>query len=526
MNSTHADRGYILAIDLGTSGPKAALIDTMGEVVAHEFESTRTFLLPDGGVEEDPNEWWDTIIRIAKRLLKKSGIPGEKILGISSTSQWSCTVAVADNGKPLMNAISWMDARGAESVAELTDGPLKIEGYDIRKLYRWISRTGGAPAKAGRDPLSHILYIKNKHPDIYRQTFKFLEARDYLNLCLTGRYCTSPDCITLHWVTDNRDINNVRYDDGLVGMSGIDRAKFPEILPAAGIIGPLKPEVAATLGLDPSTPVIIGSPDLHSAAIGAGATRDFEGHLYIGTSSWLLCHVPDKKTDLFHKMASFPSAIPGKYLLVNEQEIAGEALNILKHNLGFGREENTGEKTDIHSKFNDMAREVPPASHGVIFTPWLNGERAPVDDHHTRGGFYNLGLQTTQADMVRAVFEGVACNSRWLLKYVEKFIKKPMDTINIIGGGARSDLWCQIHADVLNRTIRRVKHPVHSNVRGAGLIALVALGILTFDQIPHKTKYDRIFTPDPDNRAVYDKLFEQFVDVYHVNRKFYKKLNG
>jgi xylulokinase len=517
---------YILAIDIGTSGPKAALIDTSGDVLDFEFKKIKLYVLAGGGVEQDPNQWWQAILEVSQRLLERVSIPRENIAGVCCTSQWSCTVAVDKAGNPLMNAISWMDTRGAAPLSDITDGLIKIEGYNIFKLIKWIRLTGGVPSIAGRDPANHILYIKTALPDIYKKTYKFLEARDYINLCLTGKFCTSPDCITLHWVTDNRDIKNVRYDDRLIKMLGIPREKLPDIRPSTSIISHLKEDVARMLGLDPATPVAMGSPDLHSAAIGAGATDDYAGHLYLGTSSWLICHMPDKKTDPFTKMASFPAAIPGKYLLLTEQQIAGEAFTILKDNLGFGLTCNTPEGVDMLSRFNRMAAQVAPGSGKLIFTPWFNGERTPVDDNMVRAGFHNLGLSTTQAHMVRAVFEGVAYNSKWMLTCVEKFIRRKMTHVNIIGGGAKSDLWCQIQADVLNRTIRRVKNPALCNARGAGFIAWVAMGAMTFDQIPEKTEFEKIFTPNPDNRLIYNELYQRFVELYHTNKKWYKKLNS
>ncbi len=520
-----AVNGYVLAIDLGTSGPKAALVDTNGRII--DFETTRiqTFFLQDGGVEQDPHEWWAAIKDVIRGLLDRARISRSAILGISCSCQWGCTVAVDTQGRPLMNAISWMDPRGAKPLADIIDGPVKIEGYDIFKLYKWLRVSGGVPAIAGREPASHILFIKKARPDIYKATCKFLEARDYINYCLTGVFCTSPDAVTLNWVTDNRDIHHVKYHDGLIRMLGIDREKLPDIRPSGSVIGPVRADVAKQLGLDPSTLVAIGAPDLHAAAVGSGATADYAAHLYIGTSSWLLCHMPYQKTNLFHKMGSFPAAIPGKYLLLNEQEIAGGALNILKDNLGFGEGAHIPEETDIYSRFCRMAGQVPPGSGNLIFTPWFNGERSPVDDRHTRAGFHNMGLNTTRAHMVRAVFEGVAYNSKWLLTCVEKHTRRKMGAINMIGGGARNDIWCQIHADVLDRTIRRVKHPALGNARGAGLIGLAALGFMDFEAISEKIEFDAVFTPRPDNRDIYDTLFSRFVELYRANRKWHKKIN-
>jgi len=518
---------YILAVDLGTSGPKVAIVSTDGEVVDSAFESTETILLPAGGAEESPDDWWRAIKNTSKKLLSRNSIPVNDIVAANCTSQWSGTVAVDKDGNPLMNAIIWMDSRGAKYIKEKTGGLFQIEGYAVTKLRKWITLTGGIPAHSGKDPIVHILYIKNVYPEIYKKTHKFLEPKDYLNLKLTGAYFASYDSIALHWVTDNRNISNIDYDDRLIKLVGIEREKLPDLKRATDIIGPVKNEIAAELGIPLDTPVVMGTPDLHSAAIGSGAVEDYEGHLYVGTSSWLICHVPFKKTDLFHNMASLPSAIPGKYLLVNEQEIAGEALNFLKENIFFPDDELAPESLpeDVHGVFNKLAERIPPGSDRLIFTPWLYGERSPIDDHTIRGGFHNMTLNTTRAHMIRAVFEGVAYNTRWLLKSVESFTKKPMRNINFIGGGATSDLWCQIFADVLGRNIRQIKDPIDANARGAGFLGSVAMGYLKFEEISEKIEYKAIYKPNPANRELYNELFKEYVLLYKNNKKIYARLN-
>jgi xylulokinase len=419
-----------------------------------------------------------------------------------------------------------MDARGAPYVRAITGGPVRVEGYSLFKLIKWLRITGGIPLKSGKDPIAHILFIKNEYPDIYRRTCKFLEPKDYLNLRLTGRFYASTESIALHWVTDNRDIDNIDYHDGLIKMSGIDREKLPELKNAVDVAGPLTKEAAGDLGLSPGISVIMGTPDLHSAALGSGAVADYEGHLYIGTSSWLLCHMPYRKTDIFHNMGTLPSAIPGKYLLINEQETAGEALNFLKDSVFFPDDGITPPcDKDVHEEFNRLAASVEPGSGKLVFTPWLNGERTPVEDHLVRGGFHNMSLSTTRAHMVRAVMEGVAMNSRWLLTHIEKLTKQTMSHINIIGGGAQSDLWCQIHADVLKRTIRRVKDPILANMRGAGFLGAVAMGRLSFEKIPEKIEIDATFIPESSHKVIYDGLFKAFLEIYKKNNSIYRRLN-
>ncbi len=272
-------------------------------------------------------------------LLAKTAVPREAIVAICCTTQWSGTVPVDKDGNHLMNAIIWLDSRGAAQIPQISGGPIKVSGYNIGRLLTWIKLTGGIAGHSGKDSIAHILYIKQEHPEIYEAAYKFLEPKDYLNLRLTGRFAASYDSITLHWITDNRDINDIQYSDKLLQLSGVEREKFPDLKRAVDILGPIKAEVAAELGLPEHVQVIMGTPDMHSAAIGSGAVRDYEAHLYIGTSSWLSCHVPFKKTDVFHNIASLPSAIPGRYFVVDEQETAGACLRYLKENILFHPDE-------------------------------------------------------------------------------------------------------------------------------------------------------------------------------------------
>lgn len=523
MNSS----SYTLAIDLGTSGPKVALVSSRGQILDCDKDPVQFYLSPGGGAEQDPEHWWTAICGASQRLLGRYAVSPASITAVSCTTQWSGTVPVDSDGRALMNAIIWLDTRGAPHIKRLTGGLINLQGYDPFKLITWISHTGGVPGHAGKDPIAHILYIKHELPEIYERTYKFLEPKDYLNLRLTGRCAASYDSITLHWLTDNRHISQVDYDAALLKMSGIDRAKLPDLCASTDILGPLLPESAAALGLRPGIPVIVGTPDIQSASIGSGAVRDYDAHLYIGTSSWLACHVPYKKTDLLHNIASLPSGIPGRYLVTNEQECAGGCLQYLRDNIIYPDDglTNCPPPEDVLGIFNEIAERVPAGSSSLIFTPWLYGERTPVDDHTVRGGFFNLSLSTTRAHMVRAVFEGVAYNSRWLLGYVEKFIKRPLTEVRMVGGGASSDLWCQIHADVFGRTILQVDEPVRVNLRGAGFLAAVAQGELTFDEIPTCVPIRRVFQPQPENTRVYDRLFKEFIQIYARNRGIYARLN-
>ena len=517
----------ILAIDLGTSGPKTALISVYGEVLGSEFEDTPIILLPGGGAEQDPDGWWNAIMSTAKKLLGKGLIPPEDIVAVSVTSQWSGTVPVDKDGKHLMNGIIWMDCRGSEAVKDILKGLIKIQGLPLFKMITWLKLTGGAPAQSGKDPLCHILWMKKNRPDLYRKTYKFLDPKDYINLRFTGKFSATFDSILLHWVTDNRDPSRIAYSDKLLKMAGIEREKLPDLIQAMDVLGPLKKEVAAELGLKPDTPVMGGTPDVPSAGVGSGAVRDYEGHLYIGTSSWISAHVPFKKTDIAHSFGSFPSPIPGRYLILCEQECAGKCLTWLRDNVLYHKDELMMEENvpNIYKVMDKIVARIPAGANGVIFTPWLYGERSPVDDCHIRASLFNLSLENTREDIVRAVFEGVAFNSKWLLTPVEKFMGRPFRYLNFIGGGANSDIWSQIIADILDRKIRQVKDPIYSNARGAAFLASIALKYITLEDIPQYIKIKAEYTPNPDNRKIYDEIFVEYINHYKTQKKACERLN-
>lgn len=518
---------YTLIIDLGTSGPKVALTDLSGKIIGWKFEPTPVVLLDNGGAEQDTKTWWQAILNATRALFEETGINGDDVTAVSCTAQWSGTVAVNANGKALMNAIIWMDSRGAPYIHQITGGKLSVDGYAVNKAIPWIRKTGGLPGRAGKDPTAHILTIKHQFPEIYAQTHKFLEPKDYLNLKLTGKFAASYDSIALHWVTDNRDPANVKYDEKLLQLAGLDIDKLPPLFPAHTILDTVTAKAAKKLGINPAAKVVMGTPDVQSAALGSGAVRDFQAHLYIGTSAWLTCHVPFKKTDILHNMASLPSPIPGRYFIANEQETAGACLNFLRDKL-FPHPEILVEETgasNIYEAFDKIVAETPAGSGGVIFTPWLYGERTPVENNTIRGGFFNVSLQSDYRHFVRAVFEGVAFNARWLLSAVENFSKRRFRTINIIGGGANSDIWCQIHADILNRTIRQVEDPILANIRGASILAAVALEQGSFEKLGQQVHIKKTYEPNENNLAIYDELFSEFINIYKRTHPIYARLN-
>jgi xylulokinase len=518
---------HVLTIDLGTSGPKVAIFTIDGSYVHGDCASVGIRLTPDGGAEQRPADWWRAISEASQRVLGRARVPVESFVAVSVTAQWSGTVPIAADGTVLHDAITWMDSRGARAIRARTGGRIRVQGYDPRKLRRWIQRTGGVPSRSGKDPVAHILWLQETHPDVARATWKYLEPKDWLNFHLTGVAAATFDSIVLHWVTDNRNPARFAYDPMLLELAGLRRAQLPDLVAATSVVGEVRAAAARDLGIPAGTPVVGGTPDVQSAAIGSGAVRDLEGHLYVGTSSWITGHVPFKKTDLFHGIASLPSPLPGKYYIADEQETAGACVDWLRDNVLYPDDalRETSVPADVYARIDALAASVPAGSGGVLFTPWLNGERSPVDDHRLRGGWHNLSLRTTRAEMVRAVLEGVAFNSRWLLAAVEKFTGRPYPWLNFVGGGAHSEVWCQIMADVLDRPIRQVEQPLHANTRGAALLAAVALERLTVDEIGAAVRVTREFRPEPQSRDTYARTYKEFRALHKQNKSIYARLN-
>lgn len=518
---------HILAIDLGTSGCKVGLVSLSGRVVAWAFRPVQWRVVDRIGAEQDPEDWWTAFVAATRDVLGQNAAPASSIAAICSSTQGEGTIAVDRDGKPLMNAVIWLDMRGARHLKREMRGVLKIAGYPPLKLQKWLRLCGGAPALSGKDPAGHMLLIRDAFPDIYDRTHKFLNVLDFVNLRLTGRFCATQDSILTSWVTDNRDVDNIRYDQGLVAISGIDREKFPDLVRCTDVIGTLLPSVAEALGLPATTPVVAGAIDNTAAAIGAGTHADYDAHLYMGSSSWIAAHVPFKKTSVLAQIASVPCAVPSKYLMMAMQSSGASNIAFLKDRIVFHRDGliDAEPSLDTYRVLDEIAARVPAGADGAMYLPWLFGERSPVDDRSLRAGIFNLSMEHNRETLVRAVFEGVALNTRWMMKPVAGFLGRQVEDLAMIGGGAMSGSWCQIFADVLDVRIRQLKDPVQANARGAAFIGAVGLGLMRFEDVPDLVEVDRNYEPDRTNRHLYDDLFGTFTEFHKRLAPLYRRLN-
>jgi xylulokinase len=498
-----------IGIDLGTSSVKLSLVDVDRVTRGRATRKYDLKIGKAGAAEQNPNEWFGSVMDGIEELVSVSD--GLEINGIGLTGQWSGTVPVDREGEAISDAIIWMDTRGSTEIDRLTSGFPSISGYRLDKLIKWLRKTGGAPAHSGKDSLAHILYIKQNLPEIYERAYKFMEPKDFIAAKLTGNFKASWDNIALLWSTDNRDPWNVRYDDDLLKISGLLRDKLPEVVKPTDVVGTLKEEIGSSLGIK-NAKVVSGCGDLACSLIGAGCIEDFKSLIYLGTSSWISSHVPFKKTDIFHNIASFPSGIPGKYFIAAEQENACNCMEFVS-----GLMDIKGE--DKYSFIERLASDSQAGSKGLMFLPWLYGERTPIEDPNIRGGFYNLSLENSKGDVVRSVMEGVALNAKWLLNTVEKFIGKGIDELLMSGGGGLSPLWAKIYANVLGRKIRVVSDPRFSTVNGAAMLAAVGLNKLKFSDLSNIGEPLVEYLPDREENSIYEREFQQFIGYYKKIKK-------
>jgi xylulokinase len=509
----------VLAVDLGTGGPKVGLVTLEGELVWWEHTPVRTTYGPGGAATQDADHWWRLVVDSTRRGLAATASRGDQVVAVGITGQWASTVPVDASGAPVSDCVMWMDSRGAAYSRAVVGGHL--QGYRGRALATWVRHSGGVPATSGDDPIGHMLHLERDRPDVARRARWYLEPVDFLAMRFTGVAAASPMSMTAAWLTDNRRPDVLEYDARLVGLAGVDPAKLPPLVRSVSVIGPVTPAVAAELGISPTAQVVTGLPDLHGAAVGSGCVLAHQTHASIGTTAWVSCPLPTKKTDVIRQLATVPGLGDGSYLLGNDQESAGRSLEWFRDNVAVG----IGGARPTYEQITAAAATAPPGSGGVIFTPWLGGERSPVDDRRARGGFHNVSLATTQAHLARAVLEGVGHNLRWLLEAADHFTRRRLGPIRIVGGGAQSDLWCQIVADICDREVERVAEPLLAGLRGAALAAGLGLGELRPGQIRGLVPVDGTFLPAPADRETYDRAFAEFPRLYRSQRPMFRRLN-
>jgi xylulokinase len=485
---------YLIAHDLGTSGVKAALTDLTGRVIAAAESRYQVYYSPDGGAEQDPEEWWAGIVKTTREMMAKAGIQPSQVAGMSMDAQMVGTVPVDKDGKPLRRVMIWLDGR-AQKEAEFLVSATQLAFI------------------TGKAPSAKVLWIKNNEPEVYAKTYKFLDCKDLLQFRMTGEYGTD---LTLAVATTYFNPWEGGWWGDVLGVMGVPAEMLPPVMPSTQVVGTLTAQAAQELGLVAGIPVVSGGGDVPCAQIGSGAISPGRVHLYLGTSAWV-----SAATDSLNLEAEglYPSANcdPATFLLGGEMDNAGGCLKWFAENL-LGKEDHEAASqmgVNTFAYLDRKALEVPPGADGLLFLPWLWGERSPLDDDLVRGGFAMLGLNHTKWHMGRAILEGIGHHLRWIFAALEKAGVPPRD-VNVIGGGAASKIWLQILADVTNVKLRQVEGPLDACARGAAMTAAVGLGF--YKDFQEVEKVIRLtgneFSPNPDFRVLYDRAYANFKSLY------------
>jgi xylulokinase len=499
----------ILAIDLGSSGVKVAVVDREGRVLGWASAPLPTTFTPDGGAEQDAAGWWREIGACARRATDGRGSDVE---AVAVTSQYMSIVAIDERGLPLMNTVMWMDGRGTRELRASADVDVEL----------WLDHHGLVPL--GPCDQAHIAHIRAARPDVYERAAAFVEPVDHLTARLTGRITSTQNTAFPLMTVDNRSHGATAHDEELVDRLRLDPAKLAPLVPFDEIVGTVTPEAADHLGISRSAVVTSGTIDSITSAIGCGVLDASACGVIIGTTTVIVTHIDCKDADLDHGLISVPSPLPGRWFVMAENGLGGKALEAFVTNVAYGDDALSlgARPDDAFERAEAAASSVGPGAGGALYQPWLVGSMAPIGDRNVRGGFLNLDLATTRAHLARAVYEGVACNAAWLLPHVETMAGADWARVRFGGGGASSSLWAQILADAFGKGVDQLAGSRTTNARGAALLALVQLGHLALDDIPAMLEVAGRFEPQHD----YKELVERFIDAHATTRPFYARVNG
>jgi xylulokinase len=526
---------YVLAYDIGTTGVKTCLFSLTDRITlcASTQEGYGLYLLKNGGAEQEPEEWWQAMCRTTRALFSQVEIAPEAVSGVSFCSQMQGLVLVDRGGAPVRRAMSYMDQRaGAELRRGLAHGP-QIAGANVYKLLRCLRATGAVPSSV-KDPVWKYKWVEAHEPALFARANKWLDVKEYLLLRCTGRAVMTEDSAYATLLYDTRRRG---WSEALCRMFGVNTAHLPPIVQSTDQVGGLTEAAAADLGLPAGTPVFAGGGDAALIGVGAGATAVGATHIYCGTSGWVITVTDRQRVDVTAMIAAIAGAQRGRYNYFAEMETAGKCLEWVKDHLALDeigvyleKKDVAGSQETVYQSLYDYLTEtvgrVPPGAGGVIFTPWLHGNRCPFEDPAAAGMFFNIRLDTGKTELIRAVLEGVCFHLRWMLEAEAKKVPTS-DPVRFVGGGALSPVTAQMLADITGRRIETVDSPQNVGSVGAAAVMAVGLGLVPdLDAVGALIPAAAVYQPNGAHRAVYDKSYAVFKKLYAANRAQFRALNG
>lgn len=498
---------HILAYDVGTSGCKAALVSEGGQIIENTYEPYPTYYPQALYAEQNPVDWWRAVCVTTRRLLQIHPLPPGEIAGLAFSTQMVNLIPVDKEGTPLRPCISWLDGRAEEEAQQVMR---RLGGKAVFAAVVGVAMTG-------KDLLPKYIWLKKHEPEIYQKASAFIDASGYLLAKATGR-------LVYEWttasVTGLFDLKKKRWDTFLMHFFGLDEEKFPPLVMPHEKVGGLTASAASELGLIEGTPVFGGAGDAMTAAVGSGAVGEAEGHLCLGTSGFVGI-VTSKRVTGKRGIPTIQSADPQKLLLIGESETVGECLKWAAREF-FQRDPDGA--TFIY--MDEIVNGVEVGAGRLLFTPWMYGERTPIPDERLRAAFINLGANHSYAHMLRAIYEGVGYNFRWILENIQELYGFRPDPLRVIGGGAKGLPWVQIVADISGRSLESVAEPQQTTALGAAFIAMVGLGMLnSVEEVKPLVPLTATVKPNPENKALYNELYEVFKNIYPSLKGIYHRLN-
>ncbi len=487
---------YILAFDLGTGGTKASLFDTKGQSLQNHFVSCQTYFPEDGFHEQNPDEWWSSVVDSTKELLKKVNVDKNDIAAISVSGHSLGIVPVGEEGLLLDRVPIWSDSRGTAYAEEFFKSIPEEE---------WYMTTGnGFPA--GLYSIFKLMWLKEHNFTVYNQAKKFIGTKDYVNYKLTGELVTDYSYAS---GCGAYNLKESRYEQSFIDASGISGDKFPHILASTDVVGTVLPEIAEQLGLSVETKVVAGGVDNTCMAIGAGANEDGESYTSLGTSSWIAVTSSDPIVDMKNKPYVFAHADTGKYVSATAIFSAGNSYRWIKNNICLNLTD------DPFEQMNELAATSKRGANNLFFNPSLAGGSSIDETINMKGGFVGLTLGHTQADLIRAALEGITLNLSIALEALESYVPLA-DEMLIVGGGANSDFWMSLFANIYNKKIIKSNVGQDAGSLGAAALALVGLGIWDdFSPIKDVHKVEKEFVQNIDD-----------VEFYNEKRKVFRKISS
>lgn len=527
---------YVIAYDIGTTGVKTCLfsIDKKISLIAEEHRGYELYILEDGGAEQDEHQWWDAMCITTKKIFEKVKIEPSQISGISFCSQMQGIVMVDEDGTPVRKPMSYMDQRATKEIKNGIQHGIQVSGCNVYKLIKSLIITK-AVSLSVKDPVWKYKWIECNEKTNFEKTYKWLDVKEYLICKCTGNFVMTEDSAYSTMLYDTRKGKNC-WSKTLCKMYGVKFEHLAEIIKSTDQAGSLTKKASEDLGLVPGIPVYGGGGDASLIGVGAGCVKVGDTHIYLGTSGWVSTIVDKQKVDIINMIASIVGAQKGQYNYFAEMETAGKCLEWVKDHLALDEIGIYIEKRHIpdnqeiiyknlYNYLMETISTIEPGSGGVIFTPWLHGNRCPFEDPNAAGIFFNITLETGKTELIRSVVEGICYHLRWMLECQEKVIEVS-DTIRFVGGGSLSAITAQILADITSHKIEVVKSPQNVGALGAAAVVGVGLGVIPdLETIRDYVEVEKFFNPNSKTKAIYERNFQVFRKLYKYNKKGFKDLH-